>query len=142
MRFLIAASPDPTAPKNEQPAMPDEKLLEAYMKFNEEMHKAGILVASEGVNPAGKGARVGVAKGKRKVIDGPFPESKELVGGFYLVDVKSLEEAISWAMRAPTGLGFDDLLTILPMTNEEDLPPEMLALIRRVAPAWSQTFRR
>src|SRR3954466_10118894 len=118
MRFLITATPDPSKPAAPPPSpdMPfDEKIFMAYMKFNEDMHKAGVLVASEGLNPQKKGARVGVVGGKRKVIDGPFVESKELVGGFYLIDVKSLEEAISWAMRAPTGLGFADMLTIHPM---------------------------
>ena len=116
--------------------------LEAYMQFNEEMHKAGVLVASEGLNPAGKGARIEVQNGRRTVIDGPFSESKELVGGFYLVDVKSLDEAISWALRCPSGLGFDDVLDIRQLTAEEDLPPEMIDLINRVAPTWSQTFNK
>lgn len=68
------------------------------------------LVASEGLNPSAPGARVAVANGKRYVVDGPFAESKELVGGFYLVDVNSLEEAIQWALRAPSGFGKDDIL--------------------------------
>jgi len=67
------------------------------MRFNEEMQRAGVLVASEGLNPAAKGARVAVDNGKRYVVDGPFAESKELVGGFYLIEVNSLEEAIQWA---------------------------------------------
>lgn len=63
------------------------------------------LVASEGLNPAAQGARIAVADGKRYVVDGPFAESKELVGGFYIIEVPSLEDAIQWALRAPTGLG-------------------------------------
>jgi hypothetical protein len=121
---------------------PDEKLLSAYMRFNEELHKAGVLVASEGLNPAGKGARIEVRNGRRTVVDGPFTESKELVGGFYLVDVKSLDEAVEWALRCPTGLGFDDVLEIRQLTGEEDLPPEMIALIKKAAPTWSSTFSK
>jgi len=99
------------------------------MRYNEEMHKAGILIASEGLNPAGQGARIGVSGGKRAVLDGPFIESKELVGGFYLIDVQSMDEAIAWALRSPTGLGSDDVLTIHPMTEASDLPPEMVKII-------------
>ena len=144
MRFLITATPDPSKPAMPAPTPDtpfDEKVFSAYMKFNEDMHKAGVLVASEGLNPQKKGARVGVVGGRRTVLDGPFVESKELVGGFYLVDVKSLDEAIAWALKAPTGFGFADLLTIHPMTEEEDIPPELVALIKKAAPTWSLTFK-
>jgi hypothetical protein len=107
------------------------------MRFNEEMHLAGVLVASEGLNPAARGARVAVSNGKRHVVDGPFAESKELVGGFYIVDVKSLDEAIQWALRAPCGMGADDVLEIRQLTGAGDLPPEVLAIIKSAAPTWS-----
>src|SRR3954468_16263662 len=129
MRFLITATPDPSKPPEPPPSpdMPfDEKVFSAFMKFNEDMHKAGVLVASEGLNPQKQGARVGVSGGRRKVLDGPFVESKELVGGFYLIDVKSLDEAVAWALKAPTGLDFADLLTIHPMTEEDDIPPHLV----------------
>lgn len=140
MRFIITAHPGPetAAPNPEAPF--DETLFTAYMQFNEEMHQAGVLVASEGLNPAGKGARVEVKRGRRSVVDGPFAESKELVGGFYLIDVASLDEAIGWAMRCPTGLGFDDVLEIRQLTGEDDLPPQLLELVKRAAPTWSATF--
>jgi hypothetical protein len=140
MRFLITAAPDPNAKPADAP--PDEKLVAAYMRFNEEMHRAGVLVASEGLSPGRKGARVGVSRGKRVVLDGPFAETKELVGGFYLIDVASLDEAIAWALRSPSGLGSDDVLTIHPMTEASDLPPEMSKLITDAAPTWSAAFRR
>ena len=142
MRFIITAhpAPDTAAPDPEAPF--DEKLFTAYMQFNEEMHRAGILVASEGLNPAGKSARVEVKRGRRSVVDGPFAESKELVGGFYVIDVASLDEAIGWAMRCPTGLGFDDVLEIRQLTGEDDLPPPLLELVKRAAPTWSATFVR
>jgi hypothetical protein len=108
------------------------------MRFNEEMHQAGVLVASEGLNPAARGARVAVSKeGKRHVVDGPFAESKELVGGFYIIEVASLEEAIAWALRAPSGMGVDDVLEIRQLTGAGDIPPELLAIIQEVAPSWS-----
>lgn len=143
MRFLITAAPDPNAAPKPAPTPDtpfDEKLFASYMKFNEDMHRAGVLVASEGLNPAKQGARVGVKNGTR-VLDGPYVETKELVGGFYLVDVKDLDDAIAWAMKAPTGFGFDDVLTIHPMTEAADIPPDLLAIIKRVAPMWSETFK-
>ena len=140
MRFIITAHPaadtrpaDPNAPF-------DEALFTTYMRFNEEMFKAGVLVASEGLNPAGRGAQVAVKNGKRVVMDGPFTESKELVGGFYIVDVSSLEEAIEWALRCPAGLGFDDVLEIRPLTGTSDVPPEIADLIRKTAPEWTATL--
>jgi hypothetical protein len=78
--------------------------------------------------------------GKRVVLDGPFAESKELVGGFYVIDVKSLEEAVQWALRCPTGLGTDDELTIHQLTEASDIPAEMLKLTQEAAPTWSATW--
>jgi len=140
MRFIITAHPGPDSPAPDPAAPFDEKLFTDYMKFNEEMYKAGVLVAAEGLNPAGKGAKVEVKRGRRSVVDGPFAESKELVGGFYLIEVASLDEAVEWALRAPTGLGFDDVLEIRQLTGEEDLPPQLVELIKRAAPTWSATF--
>jgi hypothetical protein len=139
MRFLITAATDPQASGTERAL--DDETFTAYMRFNEEMHRAGVLIASEGLNPAGKGARVGVSKGKRTVLDGPFAESKELVGGFYLIEVSSLEEAVQWALRCPVGLGTADVLTIHPMTEPSDIPPQYLEMIRKAAPTWSEAFR-
>jgi hypothetical protein len=142
MRFIITTRPGDHSTPHAPDAPFDEALFTAYMKFNEEMHKAGVLVAAEGLNPAGRGARVEVKKGKRTVVDGPFAESKELVGGFYIVEVPSLDDAIAWALRAPTGLGFDDVMEIRPLTSESDLPPEMVELIKNAAPTWSTTFQQ
>ena len=139
MRFLITAAPNPDAPSTDRP--PDDETFAAYMRFNEEMHQAGVLVASEGLNPAGKGARVVASKGKRTVVDGPYAESKELVGGFYLIEVPSLDEAIRWALRCPVGLGAADVLTVHPMTELSDIPPNYLEIIRKAAPTWSASFR-
>jgi hypothetical protein len=101
MRFIITTRPAENGTPNAPDAPFDEALFTAYMKFNEEMHKGGVLVAAEGLNPAGRGARVEVKKGKRTVVDGPFAESKELVGGFYILEVPSLDEAIAWRCAHP-----------------------------------------
>jgi hypothetical protein len=146
MRFIITAGPGDTKVENE-PAIGadgsfDEGLFAAYMRFNEEMHNAGVLVASEGLNPGAQGARVGVKGGKRAVLDGPFTETKELVGGFYVVDVASLDEAIAWALRCPVGLGTDNVLEIRPLTEMTDIPEALLALSRKVAPAWTASVTK
>jgi len=137
MRFIITAQAGADETKVGTEVGFDEKLFTEYMKFNEEMYNAGVLVASEGLNPAAQGARVAVADGKRHVVDGPFAESKEFVGGFYIFDVKSLDEAIQWALRAPSGMGTDDVLEIRQLTGAGDLPSELLEIIRSAAPRWS-----
>jgi len=93
---LVKATKDSEAGK-----MPSEELLTAMGKFNEELTKAGVLLAAEGLRPSSKGARVRFSGAKRTVIDGPFAETKELVAGFWLWQVKSLAEAIEWVKRCP-----------------------------------------
>jgi hypothetical protein len=102
MKFmvLVKASADSEAGK-----LPDEKLLAAMGKFNEELVKAGVMLAGEGLHPSSKGARVRFSAGKRTVVDGPFTEAKELVAGFWIIQVRSKEEAIEWMKRAPFGEG-------------------------------------
>ena len=137
MRFIITAQAGADKKAVEQQPDFDVDLFKAYMRFNEEMHQAGILVASEGLNPSAPGARIAVANGKRYVVDGPFAESKELVGGFYLIEVSSLDEAIQWALRAPSGFGSDDILEVRQLTGAGDLPSAILRLIAEAAPTWS-----
>lgn len=137
MRFIITAQASTDTTSANQPTTFDPDLFKAYMRFNEEMHQAGVLVASEGLNPAAPGARIAVANGRRYVVDGPFAESKELVGGFYLIEVDSLDEAIAWALRAPSGFGSDDVLDVRQLTGADDLPPDLLQMIREAAPTWS-----
>jgi hypothetical protein len=86
---------------SEAGALPDEKILAAMGKFNEELVKAGIMLAGEGLQPSSKGARIRFSGSKRTVIDGPFTETKELIAGFWLWQVKSLDEAIEWVKRCP-----------------------------------------
>jgi hypothetical protein len=87
--------------ESEAGVLPDEKILTEMGKFNEELVKAGVMLAGEGLHPSSKGARVNFSGAKRTVIDGPFAETKELIAGFWLWQVKSLEEAIEWLKRAP-----------------------------------------
>jgi hypothetical protein len=96
-----------------------------------------VLIASEGLNPAAGGARVGVREGRRYVVDGPFAETRELVGGFYLIEVPTLDEAIQWALRCPVGMASAELLDVRPLTGAGDIPPELLKIIEAAAPGWS-----
>jgi hypothetical protein len=141
MRFIITAGPNPNATPHPDEEF-DEKLFAAYMKFNEDMAQAGVLISSEGLNPAGARAQVAVVRGKRTLMDGPFSESKELVGGFYLIEVDSKEEAIEWALRCPVGMRTADVLEIHQMTGAEDIPPHLLEIAARVAPTWTASFSR
>ena len=139
MRFMIAST---TAPNSKLDAPMTDSLFDAYMKFNEELSKAGVLVASEGLNPAGARARIEVKNGERVVVDGPYSESKELVGGFYIVDVKSKEEAVRWAMRCPIGMASADVLELHQLTGADDLPAELVDRVKKIAPTWAKTFSR
>jgi hypothetical protein len=87
--------------KAEPGAMPDAKAVEAMMKFNESLQKAGVLLALDGLHPPSMGARVTFSGGKAKVTDGPFTEAKEVLGGYWMIQVKSKEEAVEWAKRCP-----------------------------------------
>ena len=98
MRFMVIVKADKNS---EAGAMPTEKMLTEMGKFNEELAKSGVMLAGEGLHPTSKGARVKFADGKQSVIDGPFAETKELIAGFWLWQVKSLDEAIEWLKRAP-----------------------------------------
>src|SRR6202163_689372 len=98
MRFMVMVK---ATQASEAGVLPDEKLLAEMGKFNEELVKAGVLLAAEGLQPSSKGARVRFSGAKRTVIDGPFSETKELIAGFWLFQVKSREEAIEWVKRCP-----------------------------------------
>jgi hypothetical protein len=98
MRFMVIVKADK---KSEAGVLPDEKLLAEMGKYNEELAKAGVMLAGEGLQPSSKGARVRFSGSKRTVIDGPFSETKELVAGFWLIQVKSKAEAIEWVKRCP-----------------------------------------
>ena len=98
MRFLVIVKANKDS---ESGALPDEKILREMGRFNEELVKAGVMLAAEGLHPSSKGARVRFEGPKRTVVDGPFSETKELIAGFWLWQVKSKEEAVEWLKRAP-----------------------------------------
>src|SRR4051794_15550407 len=101
MRFMVLLKADKNT---EAGVLPDQKLLTDMGKYNEELVKAGVLLAGEGLQPSSKGARVRFSGTQRSVIDGPFAETKELIAGFWLIQVKSKDEAIEWVKRCPNPL--------------------------------------
>lgn len=115
--------------ESESGEMPEEQLFEDMTKFNEELVKAGIMLAGEGLKPSSEGARVVFSGKQRKVIDGPFAETKELVAGFWIWQVKSLEEAIEWVKRCPNPMKGESIIEIRPVFEDEDfgeaLTPEL-----------------
>jgi hypothetical protein len=114
MRFMMIVKANKDS---EAGVMPDEKLIAAMTKYNEELTKAGVLLDLSGLQPSSKGARIKFSGGKRTVIDGPFAETKELIAGYWMIQVKSKEEAIEWARRvpAPHGEGADGEIEIRQM---------------------------
>ena len=122
---IIKASKDSEAGK-----MPSEKLLTEMGKFNEELVKAGVMLAGEGLHPSSKGARVRFDGTKRRVIDGPFSETKELIAGFWLWKVKSLEEAIEWVKRCPNPMESEGEVEIRPVFEANDFGKEFTPELR------------
>jgi hypothetical protein len=115
---------------SEAGVMPSERLLTEMGQFNEELVKAGIMQAGEGLHPSSKGARVRFSGGKQTVIDGPFAETKELVAGFWLWKVQSLQEAIDWVKRCPTEDGEEAEIEIRPVFEMEDFGAELTPELR------------
>ena len=121
--IIVKASRDSEAGK-----LPDEKLLKAMMKFNEELVKAGVMLAGEGLQPSSKGARVKFSGKNRTVVDGPFAETKELIAGFWIWKVKSLAEATEWVKRCPNPMIEDSEIEIRQVFESPELTdnPEIL----------------
>jgi hypothetical protein len=111
-------------------ATPDEKVLTEMGNFNEELAKAGLLIGMEGLHPSSKGARVRFSGTKRSVIDGPFAETKELIAGFWLWKVKSMDEAIEWVKRCPNPTGVDCEIEIRRVFELDDFGPELTPEVR------------
>ncbi len=126
MRFMVLV---PANEESEAGVLPDEKLVAEMDKFNEEMIKAGVMLAGEGLHGSSKGARIKFSGGKTTVIDGPFTESKELIAGFWLIQCKSKEEAIAWMKRAPFGDGVT--LEIRQVFEPEDFNQVSPELVQR-----------
>jgi hypothetical protein len=116
---------------SEAGALPDEKLFAEMGKYNDDLAKAGVLLAGEGLHPTSKGARVRFSGGKRTVIDGPFAETKELIAGFWLWQVKSKEEAIEWVKRAPNPFpGTESEIEIRQVFEADDFGAEFTPELR------------
>jgi hypothetical protein len=115
--------------ESEAGVMPSQELLGQMGNFNEELVKAGVMLAGDGLHPSSRGVRVEFSGGERKVIDGPFAETKELLAGYWVWQVKSLDEAIEWAKRIPNPDGTDGVVEIRPVFEADDfgdsLTPEM-----------------
>ncbi len=128
MRVMVLVK----ATKNsETGVMPNEQLFAEMGKYNEELVKAGVMLAGEGLHPSSKGKRVVFSGGKKAVVDGPFAETKELVAGFWLWQVKSMEEALEWARRCPDPMpGEESILEIRPVFEAEDFGKEFTPELR------------
>jgi hypothetical protein len=143
MRFMMLMSPKgyETA---EPGAMPDAEAVAAMMRYNEDLQKAGVLLALDGLHPPSMGARVSFAGGKPEVIDGPFAEVKEVVGGYWMIDVKSKAEAVEWAKRCPASA--NEMIEVRQVQEFSDFPanvqeaaagfPEMQARSGQRGPSW------
>jgi hypothetical protein len=122
MRFMMLVIPKDyeTAPPD---AAPEAKAVERKMKYNEELAKAGVLLSLDGLKPPSASVRVSFKGGKPKVTDGPFAEAKECVGGYWMIQVKSKEEAIEWATRAP--MGEHEIIEVRQVQEMADFPPDV-----------------
>jgi hypothetical protein len=111
--------------ESEAGVMPSEQLLTDMMKFNEELVNAGVMLAGEGLHPSSKAKRVRFSGAKRTVIDGPFPETKELIAGYWIWKVKSIEEAVEWVKRCPNPMNSESDIDIRPIFEAEDFGAEL-----------------
>jgi hypothetical protein len=121
MRFMVVVK---ASEESEAGALPSRELVAAMGRYNEELVKAGVMLAAEGLQPSSKGFRIRFSEDKRTVTDGPFAETKELIAGFWLLQVGSKEEAIEWVSRAPFGEGVE--LEVRQVHEASDFPPDIL----------------
>ena len=128
MRFMAMVK---ATPESEAGTMPSTELLEAMNAYNEELVKAGVMLAGEGLHPSSNGARVRFSGKDRSVIDGPFAETKELIAGYWLIQTKSLDEAIEWVKRVPDPMpGSEAIIEIRPVFEAEDFGEELTPELR------------
>ncbi len=116
--------------QSEAGEMPSQELLEEMTAFNEELVKAGVMLAGEGLHPSSRGARIEFSGSERRVIDGPFAETKELLAGYWLWQVKSMDEAIEWARRIPNPTGEHGVVELRPVFDAEDFGEEFTPELR------------
>ena len=124
MRFMMLVIPQDYQ-KAAPDAAPDARVVERMTRYNEELAKAGVLLSLDGLKPPSAGVRISFAGGKPKVTDGPFAEAKECVGGYWIIQVKSKEEAVEWARRAPMPDG--ETIEVRQIQEIEDFPPDVQA---------------
>ena len=127
MRVVVLIKADKDS---EAGVMPSEQLLREMGNFNEELVKAGVMLAGEGLHPSSKGKRVRFVGEQRSVIDGPFSETKELIAGFWIWQVKSMEEAVEWVKRCPNPMGGESIVEIRPVFESEDFGAEFTPELR------------
>ncbi len=127
MRFMVMVKANEDS---EAGVMPSEELLTAMGRYNEELVKAGVMLAGEGLHPSSKGARVRFSGPERTVIDGPFTEAKELIAGFWLIQVKSREEAIEWVKRIPNPTGGESEVELRQVFEADDFGDELTPELR------------
>ncbi len=128
MRFMMLMYP---GAKAEAGGLPDEKAIAAMTKYNEELTKAGVLLGLDGLQPSSKGARVHYKGGKATVTDGPFTEAKELIGGYWMIQVKSREEALEWARRVPASdAEMIEVRQVFELSDFTNISPELAAEAR------------
>jgi len=143
MRFMVMVKANKDS---EAGVLPDQKLLTEMGKYNEELVKAGVLLAAEGLQPSSKGARVKFSGTKRTVIDGPFTEAKELIAGFWLIQVKSKHEAIEWVKRCPNPFEGESEIEIRQVFEADDfgaeLTPELKAQEQRLGAQMAANAKR
>jgi len=139
MRFMMLMIPKGYE-KAEPGAMPDPKAVEAMMKYNEELGDAGILLALDGLKPPSEGARVTFSGGKRTVAQGPFPNTTEALGGYWMIDVKSKDEAVAWATRCP--VSDDAVIEIREVQELKDFPEEIRKLAANFTRMRSEAGRK
>ena len=127
MRFMLLVK---ATPESEAGVLPSEEMLTEMGKFNEELVNAGVLLAGEGLHPSSKGARVRFSGSSRTVVDGPFAATKELIAGFWLIDVKSKEEAIEWVKRCPNPMEGESEIEIRQVFEADDFGENMTPELR------------
>ena len=127
MRFMVMVK---ATAESEAGVMPSEELLAAMGKYNDELVKAGVMLAGEGLHPSSKGVRVKFSGKERTVVDGPFAETKELVAGFWLFEVKALEEAIEWVKRCPNPMNEESEIEIRQVFEADDFGAEFTPELR------------
>ncbi len=128
MRFMMLMIPKVYSADAPADIRPNADAVAAMTRFNAEMQKAGVMLTGEGLHPPVSGARVAFGGGKPRVIDGPFVEAKEMVGGYWMVEVRSKDEAIEWARRCPAADG--DIIEIRQVFEMSDFPPDVQAAAR------------